>query len=128
MDTPASSASNPSGTPDWEEKIRHLSPEAQAAFRRFQQQHDLAAIDAVIFGILEEYAPKKAAQAFSTLPPETKLIDDLGFDSLAFTEIVFFTEDLFRISISNDEIMKVATIADLRAFVRHKVSATPTAS
>jgi len=50
-------------------------------------------------------------------------MDELGFDSLAITEVVFFTEELFEISIANEEILAVRSLDDLRSFIRRKVSA-----
>ena len=54
---------------------------------------------------------------------DARLVEDLGFDSLATIETVFFFEDLFRISVSNDEIARVKTLGDLRRFVRGKLEA-----
>jgi acyl carrier protein len=107
---------------DLEEQLRHLSEDARAAFRRFQAEGQAADLDAVIFAILEDFIPKKPAQALAGLPGDTPLMDGLGFDSLAITEIVFFAEDLFGIAIANEEIIKVRTIDDLRLFIRHKVT------
>jgi acyl carrier protein len=55
------------------------------------------------------------------LPGETLLMDELGFDSLAIAELVFGTEDLFDVRISNEEVLQVRSIDDLRAFIRRKV-------
>ena len=108
-----------------EDKIRHLPAEARAAFRRYQTGGDLADLDPVIFAILEEYIPKTAAKPLAEFPGPTLLVEELGFDSLAITEVVFFTEDLFSISIANEEIIQVRTLEDLRGFVRRKVAARP---
>jgi len=110
-------------TPDVEEKLRHLPESARAAFRRFKSTGDAASLDPVIVAILEDFIPRKPAPSVAALPGDTPLIDGLGFDSLAITEIIFFAEDLFGISISNEEILKVRTIDDLRQFIRHKVTA-----
>jgi acyl carrier protein len=54
---------------------------------------------------------------------DARLVEDLGFDSLATIETVFFFEDLFQISVSNEEIAKVKTLGELRQFVRGKLEA-----
>jgi acyl carrier protein len=56
------------------------------------------------------------------MPGSTRLIEDLGFDSLAITEVVFFTEDLLGINIGNDEIVRLRTLDDLCGFVQGKVA------
>ena len=119
----ASSSAKPPAVADQEEAIRHLPAEAQASFLRFQAEGDLAALDPVIFAILEDFIPRQSERPLAELPGSTRLMDDLGFDSLAITEVVFFTEDLFGIRIANEEILEVRTLDDLRGFVRRKVTA-----
>jgi acyl carrier protein len=110
---------------DQEDRIKHLPAGARAAFRQFQSTGDLAALDPVIFAILEDFAPRPPARPVAEMPGDTRLIDDLGFDSLAITEVVFFTEDLFGISITNEEIVRVRSLADLRGFIHAKIAARP---
>lgn len=50
-----------------------------------------------------------------------RLIEDLGFDSLAVAEIVFFFEDLLQISIPTPEVTSLQTVKDLHAFVERKL-------
>ena len=106
-----------------EAAIRHLSADVQAAFHKFEADGDLAALDKVILAILDDYIPRPSERPLDTLPGETRLMDDLGFDSLAITEVVFFIEDLFGIAIANHEIVLVRSLDDLRRFVRTKVAA-----
>lgn len=108
--------------PDREAGVRHLPPVARAAYARFQSSGDLAALDPVLHAILEDYIPRPSAVPLGELPGHTRLIDDLGFDSLAITEVVFFAEDLFGIGITNEEISQVRTLADLQGFIRGKVA------
>jgi acyl carrier protein len=112
----------PATTSSQDENLRHLPAEARAAFARFQAGGDPATLDPVLLAILEDFIPKPPEQPLAEMSGCTQLVGDLGFDSLAITEVVFFTEDLFGISISNDEIVRVRTLDDLRGFIRGKVS------
>jgi len=111
---------------DREESIRHLPAAARAAFEKFQASGDPVTLDPVVLAILEDFIPRAPAVPLAELPGTTRLIDDLGFDSLAITEVVFFTEDLFGITISNQEIIQVRTLDDLRGFIRRKVTVRST--
>ncbi|HEX2861579.1 MAG TPA: acyl carrier protein [Lacunisphaera sp.] len=120
-----SAAANNLPASDQEDRIKHLPPEARAAFQQFQAAGDPASLDPVILSILNDYIPLTPATPLAELPGTTRLIEDLGFDSLAITEVVFFAEDLFNINITNEEIMQVRTLDDLRGFIRAKVSDRP---
>lgn len=104
-----------------EERIRHLPAAAREPYQRFQTSGDPAALDGVILAILEDFLPNREGAPLATRPGDTRLVEDLGFDSLAITEVVFFIEDLFGITISNQEIVLVRSLDDLRRFVRQKV-------
>ena len=104
------------------EKLRHLPPEAQAAFIRFQISFQARDLDPVIFAILDDFIPQKPETALAAHPGDTRLMDDLGFDSIAITETIFFTEELFGITISNEEILQVRTLDELRHFILRKTA------
>jgi acyl carrier protein len=94
----------------------------RAAFAEFQGGGDRAALDQVVLAILTDFCPRRSAIPLADLAGDTRLIDDLGFDSLAITEVVFTAEDLLRISITNAEIVQVHTLDDLRGFIHVKVA------
>jgi len=94
------------------------------AFARFRDG-DHAALDPVLFAVVRDFMPRRDHASAGPLPDDVRLIEDLGFDSLAIAEIVFFMEDLFRMKISNEEIQRMRTIGELRAFVLHRPAAAP---
>ncbi len=108
-------------------KLNRLPAAARASFAQFQATRSTDALAPVIFAILEDFIPQKPELPLAEQPGSARLIDDLGFDSIALAELIFFTEDLFGITISNEEIRGVQTLDDLRQFVFRKVTHTSNA-
>ncbi len=102
------------------EKLRRLPPSATVDFDLFCSEHDEAALTRLIIAVLVDLSPTKGGGVVDW-NDEVRLIEDVGFDSLAVAETIFFFEDLFEISISNDEIASLQNIGGLRAFVARKV-------
>jgi acyl carrier protein len=100
--------------------------EIRDAYARFKNSGDVSALDTVVLAVVRDFIPRHVAPpANQPLPDNAKLMADLGFDSLAIAETVFFLEDLFNVKISNEEIMQVSTVAELRAFIRGKLAENP---
>ena len=96
------------------------------AQERFLATGDVAALDAVVLAVILDHQPSIAKKPDAETPADSaRLIEDLGFDSLALAEIVFFLEDLYKMTITNEELKNVATMGEIRAFVRSKVGETP---
>lgn len=93
------------------------------AHARWIAQRDFSALDAVILAIIAYHRPHRAQFTNAVLPDSAHLVADLGYDSLALAEVVFFIEDLYQVSISNQDLKSLQTIADLRAYLRAKVPA-----
>jgi acyl carrier protein len=99
--------------------------EARDAYERFRTTGDTEALRLVILAAVRDFMPKRNLGASSIeLRGEMKLMEDLGYDSLAVAETVFFFEDLFKVRIQNTELMAVHTIGELQGFVMQKLAET----
>ena len=72
---------------------------------------------------IKELAVKEFSIDPSGLDPAAPL-DQLGIDSLSFIEFMFKVEEEFGVSVSDDDLKNIKTLADLE---RHVASAIETA-
>jgi len=99
------------------------------AYERYRTQGDAEGVTAVVMAAVMDYIPtKKGEEGLSDLASGTRLVADLGYDSVAIAELVFFLEDLFDLTISNAEIQSVRTIGELRECVARKMASSLGAS
>lgn len=101
--------------------LRHFPEEVRTAYLALRGTGDPAAADTLVLAIVGDHMPRAGAE----LADRASLVNDLGFDSVAIAEMVFFIEDLLQVSVSNAEILQVRTVGELRAFVRTKLAAVP---
>lgn len=122
MESPSTSSS-PSAKPDAAAAlILHFPPHVQQAYTRFRATRSAADADIVILALVVDHIPDKQRRTEQPPADSCKLMEDLGFDSIAITEMLFFLEDLFQVRIGNEEIIQVQTVGDLRSFVRQKLA------
>ncbi|HEY1764622.1 MAG TPA: phosphopantetheine-binding protein [Opitutaceae bacterium] len=101
--------------------LSRFPAEVLESFQRYRANGDASAVEAVVIAAVVDYRP---AGSVTTQPitDRTRLLEDLGYDSVAVAELVFFLEDLFGMTISNEDILAVSSIGDLRACVVRKLA------
>lgn len=98
--------------------LRHFPTHVQACYVRLRETSDPLAGDTLVLAIVADHMRDKLAP----LHDASALMADLGFDSVTIAEMVFFLEDLLKVSVTNAEIIRVRTVGELRAFVRVKLA------
>ena len=104
------------------QELRRCSPETLAAALRFREHGDVTAVSQVIYGLIELYSPATAKLPLKDATDETRLVEDLGLDSLSLLEMVFAIEGVLKIKIDNEEIKEVLTIGKLNQFLRDRLA------
>jgi 3-hydroxyacyl-[acyl-carrier-protein] dehydratase len=107
---------------DLKEGLRRCSPETIEAAIRYRQTGDLDAIPLVVFGILDRYQPATAPIKLSEADENTRLIEDIGLDSLTLLEIVLSIEEVLKLRIENEELREIRTLGQLNKFLHAKIT------
>ena len=100
------------------EKLARYAPEVRDAYVRYSETGDVEAVQIVIMAMVREHLPKRSD---APILDEQRLIEDLGYDSLAVAEVVFAIEDTFGLRIETSEIMQLDTVGSLKAFIAKKL-------
>ncbi len=93
--------------------------EAACAFR---QSGDLSLLPTIVRGVIARFAGREHRDRLThATAGELQLSADLGLDSLTMMEIVMLAEDVFPITINNDELRGLRTVADVQRFIECKL-------
>ncbi len=93
---------------------------------RFQTSHDSGDLALIIEGVLARDLPDTHITALATATDDTRLVEDLGMDSFGMMEVVMTAEEVFAISVANQELRDVNTLGKLKAFLLTKVRSSTT--
>jgi 3-hydroxyacyl-[acyl-carrier-protein] dehydratase len=100
--------------------LARFPAEILLAFERYRGSGEPEALGVLIAAAVVDYRPAESGPPPS-VADGTRLFEDLSYDSVAVAELVFFFEDLFDLTISNEDIMGVRTVGDLRACLERKL-------
>lgn len=104
-----------------QETLVGFPPRVVAAYVAFADTGEPENLDTVVLGVLQFYLAKKPKESLDELPGTTRLVEDLGCDSLTMMDTVFMVESLFSIKIDDNQLPRLATLDDLRNHLRQLV-------
>jgi acyl carrier protein len=106
-----------------QENLTGFPPTVVDAYLAFADTEDSARLDQVVLGVLQFYLAKPPPAPLATLPGSTRLIADLGCDSLTMIDVMFLAENLLGIKLADDELARIETLDELREHFRRRMSA-----
>ena len=105
-----------------QENLTGFPPAVIESYLAYADKRDPARLDEVVLGVLQFYLAKPPPAPLSTLPGSTRLIADLGCDSLTMIDVMFLAENLLGIKLADDELVKFETLDELRAHFRQRMT------
>ena len=101
-------------------------PEAaiEAAIR-FHETEDPDLVPTIVMGIIERFVEPSVRPLLRKEEDSTRLMDDLGIDSLLMVEIVMVIEETLSLSIDNEELRGLRSVGDVKAFLGAKLRGEP---
>jgi len=100
------------------EAVEDLPESLQGPLLRFVESQSEKDLSTLIHAALSDFSGQALP---SELPEDANFIQDLGLDSLAITEFVFFFEDVFNLKISNDDLASLGTVGALKGYLLEKL-------
>jgi acyl carrier protein len=100
--------------------------ETQAAVERFLRARDPEALREVVTRVVQFHLPAKPEGPVEVAqqPGTSRLVEDLGLDSLAMVEMSFLLDEVLGVKFTDDEMKTLRTLDDLHAAVRtHAIGA-----
>ena len=77
---------------------------------------------AMLPGVIAFHLPSNAKRPPAVLEDEMRLVQDLGLDSLALTEMAFMLSEFLGLSIETREMAGVVTVGDLRTLLEGRLA------
>lgn len=104
------------------EHLTGFPPAVVEAYLAFADTGDFARLDELVLGVLQFYLAKPPAEPLATLPGTTRLIEDLGVDSLTMIDVMFISEGLLGIKLADEELARLPTLEALREHFRRRMA------
>lgn len=108
--------------------LKRCSPATIEAAIAFRSTGDTSQIPTIVYGVLERFMPPESAGKLKTASDDTRLIEDLGIDSLTMLEVVLAIEEVLAIRIENEELREISTLGQVKAFIEKRIAEGPASS
>lgn len=107
------------------ESMKRCPKAAVDAALEFNESRNPDLIPAIIMGIIERFVEPDVRPVIREGKDSTRLLEDLGIDSLLMVEIVILVEETLSIQIENEELRNLRTLGDIKAYLDAKIKGLP---
>lgn len=107
------------------EALKRCPESAIEAAVAYNENKDPELVPIIVLGILERFVEPEVRPVIREGQDSTRLMDDLGIDSLLMVEIVILVEETLAISIENEELRNIRTLGDLKSYLDAKTRGLP---
>ena len=112
----------PRDDPHVRETLKRCSESTREAASEFRRTGNAEYVPLIVRGLIEHYVEPAARVKLSHCDDTIRLVEDLAIDSLTLLEIVFVAEEVFQVSIDNEDLRPFRTMGDVNRFVAEKLS------
>jgi 3-hydroxyacyl-[acyl-carrier-protein] dehydratase len=107
------------------ESLKRCPERAIEAAIQFNQTRDPDLVPAIVMGIIERFVEPDVRPVIREGNDQTRLLEDLGIDSLLMVEIVILVEETLGIHIENEELRNLRSLGDIKAYLDAKIKGLP---
>jgi acyl carrier protein len=91
----------------------------------FNDSRDPDLVPTIVMGIIERFVEPEVRPVIREGKDGTRLLEDLGIDSLLMVEIVILIEETLDIHIENEELRHLRTVGDIKVYLDAKIKGLP---
>ncbi|MGC9449882.1 MAG: phosphopantetheine-binding protein [Oceanipulchritudo sp.] len=110
------------------ESLKRCPERAIEAAIQFNQTRDPELVPTIVMGIIERFVEPEVRPLLREEKDQTRLLEDLGIDSLLMVEIVILVEETLGIQIENEELRNLRSIGDIKGYLDAKIKGLPVPS
>ena len=107
------------------ESLKRCPERTIEAAIRFSETRDPELVPTIVLGIIERFVEPEIRHVLSENNDQTRLLEDLGIDSLLMVEIVILVEETLAISIENEELRNLRSVGDIKNYLDAKIKGLP---
>jgi 3-hydroxyacyl-[acyl-carrier-protein] dehydratase len=110
---------------DLRESLKRCSEQTVEAALDYRKTGNPEQIPTIVLGIIERFVEPDVRALIRQSSDQTRLMDDLGIDSLLMVEIIMLVEETLDIQIENEELRHLRTLGDIKAYLTAKTQGLP---
>ena len=103
------------------ETLKRCSPETIEKAVELRKTGNAELAGPVVIGIIERFLEPEKRDLLKNPQDSLRMVDDLGLDSLTLVEIVLAVEHGTGASIDNEDVQKIHTLGDIKAYIAAKM-------